>query len=150
MLFLKAGFPSSDHLKMVRATASNMFAMCGHCGEEVQVFRPEVVENINALLLGHYICPACRAALFANEAAESDLRDDDDMLDEKETEDDLDVHEEENDEPDEDFDDEHEAWCADEPADAEGNNAEEYGFHAIQEEAFYQAEMIRRILEIII
>ena len=35
MLFLKAGFRGNDHPKMVRATASNMFALCNCCGEEV-------------------------------------------------------------------------------------------------------------------
>lgn len=146
MFFLKAGFPSSDHPRMVMATVSNMFAMCSRCGEEVHIFQPEVVENINALLFGRYICPVCRTMLVHD----GEPYDDDDMMDEEETEDELDVYEDENCQQDENSDDEREARHGDDQDDHEGIDAEVRGCYAVQEQEFYRYEMIGRMRTMII
>ncbi len=141
MFFLKAGFRGSDHPKMVRATASNMFAFCSCCGEEVHIFQRDVIENIESLLLGCYICPACCAALVGD-FDDLDIFDRDD--DDDETEDDPDVYEDEECGQDEDSDDEHEAWDDDDQDDDESSYAEAFNYHALQEEAFYRFKMITR------
>ena len=144
MFFLKAGFPSNERPKMVRATAANMFALCSICGEEVHLTTHGVIRNISNLIHGRYICPKCSSALAQV------MRDDDIELDappqcascpdrdacayynfdEDETEDGLNECNDEECDQDEASDDEREEFCGDESDDAENGDAEEHGVNA--------------------
>ena len=151
MFFLKAGFPSSDRPKLVRATAANMFALCSICGEEVHLTTHGVIRNISNLVHGRYICPKCSSALAQA------IRDDDDLdeptncltcpdrntcaynnFDENETEDDLNERNDEECDQDEAADDDREECCGDEPDDAEGCDAEEHGVHEVSGQTLLQ------------
>lgn len=144
MFFLKAGFPSTERPKLVRATAANMFALCSICGEEVHLTTYGVIRNISNLVHGRYICPKCSSALARAIRNEDDLDEPTNCLtcpdrdtcayhnfDENETEDDLNERNDEECDQDEAADDDREECCGDEPDDAEGCDAEEHGVHEV-------------------
>lgn len=155
MFFLKAGFPSTERPKLVRATAANMFALCSICGEEVHLTTHGVIRNIRNLIHGRYICPKCSSALA--QAMRADNTDPDDPaqcescpdrdtcayynFDENETEDDLNECNDEECEQDEASGDDDEECCGYEPDDAEGSDAEEPG-----EDAFPGSTLIQGLI----
>ncbi len=157
MFFLKAGFPSSRHPKMVRITAANMFALCSLCGEEVHLTTQGVIRNIGNLVHGRYICPTCRMAL-----AEATKDEDIDLdapshcqtcpergtcayynFDEDEQEDRINVHDDAEYESNEAADNEHEERCGDEPDDAEDLDAEERCSNEGSAEAFRESLILQ-------
>ena len=152
MFFLKAGFPSSDRPKLVRATAANMFALCSICGEEVHLTTLGVIRNISNLVHGRYICPKCSNAL-AQAMHNGDTGPDDPAqcegcperntcayyhFNEDETEDDLNERNDEECDQDEAADDDREECRSDEPDDAEGCDAEEHGVHEVSGQTLLQ------------